>query len=266
MLVDTHLHLDMEQFDADRDTVVEHARQAGVSGFVLVGFEERRWPTTEALCERFPGMVRAAGVHPNSATTWHDGTAEALEAELAKPGVVALGEIGLDFFRDDVAPETQREVFERQLELARRLDVPVIIHQRSAEIEVVETIERCAPLRGVMHCFTGDAAFAERCLALGFYLGLGGVLTFPRSDALRDAIRQAPEDRLLLETDAPFIAPQPWRGQRNEPAYVAAVAEQLAELRGCSVADIAERTTRNALALFGPSLASTLPETVRMSV
>ena len=266
MLVDTHLHLDLEHFDADRAAVVERARSAGVKGSVLIGFEPRRWLTTAELCARCPGMVRAAGVHPNSVTTWSAGTEKLLADELGKPGVVALGEIGLDFYRDRADPDQQRAVFGAQLALARELAVPVVIHQRAAEQEVLDTLARFAPLRGVMHCFTGDKAFAARCLALGLHLGLGGVLTFPRSTDVREAVRQAPLDRLLLETDAPFIAPQAWRGRRNEPAYVATVAEQLAQLRGLDLATIAEQTTRNAVELFGQQLAIALPMTERANV
>jgi TatD DNase family protein len=266
MLVDTHLHLDLGQFDHDRSAVVERARAAGVSGFVLIGFEPLRWRTTAELCARYPDMVRAAGVHPNSAATWEADTVDLLAAELGEPGVVALGEIGLDFYRDSADPQTQRTAFAAQLELARALDVPVIIHQRAAEQEVLDTLQRFAPLRGVMHCFTGDADFAGRCVALGLHLGIGGVLTFPRSTAIRDAVRDAPMDRLLLETDAPFIAPQPWRGRRNQPAYVSAVAAELADALDLNVEEVEEHTTRNAVELFGQQLAIRLPSEARASV
>lgn len=266
MLVDSHLHLDLEQFDDDRDAVVARARADRVQGFVLIGFEPRRWRSTAGLCARYPGMVRAAGVHPNSAATWEAGTPAALAAELGKPGVVAVGEIGLDFYRDSADPESQRAVFAAQLELARALNMPVIIHQRAAETEVLSTLERFAPLRGVMHCFTGDSEYAAQYLALGLHLGFGGVLTFPRSEGVREAARSAPLDRLLLETDAPFIAPQPWRGRRNEPAYVTAVAAQLAEVRGVGLDALAEQTTSNAVELFGQQLANALPEAERVNV
>jgi TatD DNase family protein len=211
-------------------------------------------------------MVRAAGVHPNSAGTWEAGTADLLAAELSRPGVVALGEIGLDFYRDSADPDTQRAVFAAQLEIASALDMPVIIHQRDAELEVLELLQRFAPLRGVMHCFTGDAGYARQCLELGLHLGIGGVLTFPRSDAVREAVRSAPLDRLLLETDAPFIAPQPWRGRRNEPAYVAAVATTLADVLALEVPVVAEQTTRNSVELFGQQLADSLPMNERATV
>jgi TatD DNase family protein len=260
MLVDTHLHLDLEQFDPDRADVIANARAAGVQGFVLIGFDERRWNSTAALCDAHAGMVRTAGVHPNSAMSWHAGSRTALAEQLVMDDVVALGEIGLDFFRDNSEPDVQREVFIEQLELARELELPVIIHQRSAEQEVLEVLTHYAPLRGVMHCFSGDLEFAARCLALGFHLGLGGVVTYPKSDLIREAVAAAPLDRLLLETDAPFLAPQAWRGKRNQPAYVGSVAECIAQLVGVHPGELAERTTRNAVELFGPSLAAALQQ------
>lgn len=262
MLVDTHLHLDLEQFDPDRANVIADARAAGVQGFVLIGFDEQRWTTTAALCDAHAGMVRVAGMHPNSATSWHAGSCAALTEQLAMDGVVAIGEIGLDFFRNNAAPDVQRAVFAQQLELARELALPVIIHQRSAEVEVLDVLARFAPLRGVMHCFSGDLEYAERCLELGFHLGIGGVVTYPKSNLIREAVMATPLDRLLLETDAPFLAPQAWRGKRNEPAYVANVAECVAKLVDMQPAELAERTTGNAIELFGPALAAALQQAV----
>ena len=254
MLIDTHLHLDLEQFEPDRADVIERARAAGVHGFVLIGFDERRWSTTAALCASQAGMVRSAGVHPNSASSWHTGSREALAKQLVMDGVVAVGEIGLDFYRDSADRDVQCAVFSEQLELARELDLPVIIHQRAAEAEVLDTLADFAPLRGVMHCFSGDWEYAQRCVGLGFHLGLGGVVTFPKSHGVREAVRAAPLDRLVLETDAPFLAPQAWRGKRNEPAYVANVAECVSALVGLQLTELVERTTSNAFELFGPAL------------
>jgi len=258
MLVDTHVHLDLEQFDADRADVIDRARAAGVQGMVLIGFEERRWTSTAALCASQVGMVRSAGVHPNSASSWHAGSRALLAEQLAMEGVVAVGEIGLDFYRDSADRDVQRAVFIEQVALARDLDLPVIIHQRAAEGEVLDVLDRFASLRGVMHCFSGDREYAERCLALGFHLGVGGVVTFPKSHDVREAVQTAPLDRLLLETDAPFLAPQAWRGKRNEPAYVANVAECVSALVGVPFTELAERTTSNAIEVFGPALSEAM--------
>jgi len=257
-VVDTHAHLDLDEFAGDRESVVARARQAGVHATVLIGFDPERWVTTAELCTRYPNLRRAVGVHPNSASLWSDRVARALDEEVTRTRPLAIGEIGLDFYRNRAGHDTQQTVFVSQMEMAQLHELPVIIHQRAAEDETLSVLQRFAPLRGVMHCFGGDIAFAERCLSLGLHLGIGGVVTYPKSHALREALTNVPLDRIVVETDAPFLAPQPWRGKRNEPAYLSAVITTLAHVLQRSEDEIAELTTRNAICLFGSALADAL--------
>lgn len=253
-IIDTHCHLDLEQFDADRVEMLQRAQDAGVAAMVLIGFNPDRWRETAKLCADRPEMVRTVGIHPNDAEIWDGSVRADLIQEIKSGNPVAVGEIGLDFFRSRDTAEQQQQAFEEQLEIAREHDLPVVIHQRAAELEVLRTLSGTPGVRGVMHCFTGDLAYAERTLELGFYLGIGGVVTYPKSDDVREAVAAAPSDRLLLETDAPFLAPQSHRGKRNEPAYLSEIIMEVARVRGTTVEAVAEQTTENALRLFGPAL------------
>ena len=253
-IVDTHCHLDLNHFDDDRDAVVARALEAGVHAMILIGYNPDRWRTTADLCARWPFMVRAVGIHPNDASLWSAVTRQQLVREIETSHPVAIGEIGLDFFRSAENRTQQVEAFEQQLEIAAAFNLPVVIHQRAAENDVIEILERHRPPKGVMHCFTGDRVFADRCEAIGFHLGIGGVLTFPRSDDVRDAVASVEHESLLLETDAPFLAPQIRRGKRNEPAFLSSIAHELAQVTGCTEDHLREQTTRNAIALFGDPL------------
>lgn len=255
-IIDTHCHLDLDAFDDDRDQMIERAREAGVGAAILIGYNRERWQTTTALCQRYSWMRRSVGLHPNDAPDWSTEFEVDLVAEIERTEPIAVGEIGLDYFRSSDTADIQRTAFTRQVEIAREYDLPVIIHQRSAEEEVLEVLERFRPVRGVMHCFTGDAAFARQCVDLGMYLGVGGVATFPKSESLRDAIATAPPDRLLLETDAPFLAPAPRRGKRNEPAFLPAVVACLTGVLNLPNERVIDQTSQNAVALFGESLST----------
>lgn len=254
-IVDTHCHVDLGQFDEDRHGVIQNALAAAVHAQILIGYNPERWRTTAQMCAEFPFMRRAVGLHPNDAGQWSDELQQALVNEVASTRPIAIGEIGLDFYRSEDNVEQQSRAFIAQVTLAEREKLPIIIHQRSAEHQVLEILEAFGPLRGVMHCFTGDADFARRCVDLGMHLGIGGVLTYPRSDDVRAAVASVPLDRLLLETDAPFLAPQFRRGKRNEPAYLSNIVECLADVRAMSIDAVIAQTTRNAIDLFGPSLA-----------
>lgn len=251
LLVDTHCHLDVPAFDADRDVVLERARQAGVVAFVLIGFSPDNWDRALALAERTPGMVVALGVHPNEADRFDTATERRLRELLRHPLVRAVGEIGLDYHWKTVEPATQQRVFRRQLELAQEYDLPIVLHQREAHEDLLTILSaQQRPLRGVMHCFTGDSALAQRFLELGLHLGIGGVVTYRNAQALHEAARDMPLERMLLETDAPYLAPVPHRGKRNEPAFLRFVLATVAQLRGTSEQEVACRTTRNARQLF----------------
>lgn len=255
MLIDSHAHLDDEAFDSDRAAVVARAREAGVRAIVNVGFSEARWATTAALCAAYPEIYAVLGVHPHEAESWDDALAARLRAALAGPKVVGLGEIGLDFYRDYAPHDRQRRAFRAQLALARECDLPVVIHSRAAEEEVVELLAGAGVLRGVLHSFSGALATAERALALGLHLSLTGPVSYPKAEHQRDLARLIPPERLLLETDCPYLAPQARRGRRNEPAYVRYTAEAIALARGVPAAAIIAATGANAARLFGLPLA-----------
>ena len=248
-LTDTHCHLDSRSFDADREACIERARAAGVERLTAIGTGEGP-PDLEAgirLAERYPFIDATVGVHPHDASKAGEDTWGELAALAAHPKVVAIGEIGLDYHYNFSPPEVQRAVFVRQLELARESRLPVVIHTREAWRDTVELIRRHWPpeLGGVFHCFSGGPREAEQALELGFYVSFSGIVTFPRAEEVREAARIVPPDRLLVETDAPYLAPVPYRGKRNEPAWVVETARAVAALRGASLEEIARLTTEN---------------------
>lgn len=256
VIVDTHAHLDDPAFDADRDAVVDRAREAGVAAIVNVGYDEARWASTLHLAGRHAAVYAALGVHPHEAAAWDAALGGRLRRALGAAKVVALGEIGLDFYRDYAPREAQRAAFTAQLALARELDLPVVLHSRAAEDEVVATLAEHRIARGVLHSFSGSAETARRALDLGLHVSLTGPVSYPKAEHQRDLARLVPLDRLLLETDCPYLAPQPRRGRRNEPAYVRYTAEAIAAARGEDVARVAAATTANAAALFGLPVAA----------
>ncbi|HEY6987124.1 MAG TPA: TatD family hydrolase [Bryobacteraceae bacterium] len=239
-LVDSHCHLDDEQFDADRAAVVDRAREAGVKHMLAIGAD-----AAIALAEQYPFVFVAVGIHPNESATFLD-----VRHFIKHPKVKAIGEIGLDYHWS-VPKETQMPVFLNQLEIAEKAQLPIVIHTRDAWTDTLDVLR--AHWKGnpcVVHCFTGNTEQARECLDLGFYLALGGVATFPKSAELRDAARIIPADRLLLETDAPYLAPAPKRGKRNEPAFVQYTAQAVADARGIPVEELAAQTTANFERLF----------------
>ncbi|HJQ33206.1 MAG TPA: TatD family hydrolase [Pyrinomonadaceae bacterium] len=258
MFVDSHAHIDGEAFDADRDEVVARAREAGVRAILNVGTGDPHGGELErgvAVAERYEGVYAAAGVHPHDARLY-DEAAERRLLDILQGGgrVVALGEIGLDFHYDHSPREVQREVFARQLRLAKELSLPVIIHSREADEETVEILRREyaeAPRGGVMHCFGGGMRMAEGVLELGFHISFAGNVTFKKAENLREVARIVPAERLLVETDCPFMAPVPLRGRRNEPAFVVETARFVADLRGVGSEELGRTTTANFSRLFG---------------
>jgi TatD DNase family protein len=253
-LIDTHAHLDAEQFAANLPALLERARAAGVVQIVAVATTAPSSAACQELAARHAGLHPTAGIHPNHAAEAAPGDWDRVVA-LAEAGrVVGVGETGLDRHWDFTPFGVQEDYFVRHLELGRRLNLPVVIHCREAEADVLrllrEQFERHGPIRGVMHSFVGDRALAEACLAMGLHLSFAGMLTYKSAGELREAARGLPADRLLVETDCPYLAPVPVRGRRNEPAYVAHTAACLAGLLGLTADELAERTTRNARALF----------------
>jgi TatD DNase family protein len=257
MLFDTHCHLDEGTFPEGTDAVLERARAAGVRAFTCIGVGSLgHAEAAVALAERRPDVVATVGVHPHDANT----ADAALEADLAALGarerVVAIGEVGLDFHYDHSPRETQENVFRRFIALARRLHKPLVIHTRSAPGETLALLEAEAArdVGGVIHCFSEDRAFAARALDLGFYLSFSGILTFKNARSVHEVAAWAPEERLLVETDSPYLAPVPLRGKKCEPAFVHHTALRLAELRRSDPERVAALTSENAARLFGVSV------------
>jgi TatD DNase family protein len=258
MLVDSHCHIDGEAFDEDRDDVVRRARDAGVAKMLNIGTGDPHsddFKKAVAVAEKYDNVYASVGVHPHDAKLYDD-AAEVHLIGLVKSSnkVIAWGEIGLDFYYDHSPRDTQIEVFRRQTRTARELDLPIVIHSRDADDETVQVLrEECsdADFRGgIMHCFGGTPKMAEEILELNFLISFAGNVTFKKAENLRESARVVPLDRMLVETDCPFLTPIPHRGKRNEPAYVAHTASFLAELKGESVDVVAEQTTRNFLEFF----------------
>lgn len=252
-LFDTHAHLHFPELTADLDEVLARARAAGVVGMVTIGTDRETNPAAVALAERLPGVHATVGIHPHDAAAATEADFEAMEA-LARGSakVVALGEMGLDFFRNLSPRDVQAAVFRRQIDLARRLAKPVVVHCRDAHPEALALLEeeRVGEVGGVMHCFSADVPVARRCLDLGLYISLAGPVTYKNARALPDVARFVPADRLVVETDCPFLPPHPHRGRRNEPAWVAITAAHVATLRGESLETLGPTVTANARRLF----------------
>ena len=234
-MIDSHCHIDVAQFDHDREEVVARAREAGLGEMLLVGGVDEEDGLTRALAvaERF-SLPATAGVHPHEARLADAAVYDRLSGLAREGRAVAIGEIGLDFHYDFSPRPVQREVFRRQIRLARDVGLPIVVHTREADEETADILEEegAGEAGGVIHCFTGGLDLARRSLDLGFCISFSGIVAFPRAEVLQQVAREVPEDRLLVETDAPFLAPPPHRGKRNEPAFVVEVARQVARVRG----------------------------------
>ncbi len=254
--IDTHAHLDFAQFDADREQVLARAWAAGLVAIVNAGADLPSSRAGVELSAKHERVFAAVGMHPHDAKDLTAGALSELETLARAPKVVAIGEIGLDFYRDLSPRPAQRAAFEAQLALAARLHKPIIVHDRDAHGEVMTILREWAgvsPLaeKGVLHCFSGSLEMAQEAVALGFLISIAGPITFPNARKLPEIAAALPLDKLLIETDCPFLAPHPYRGKRNEPAYVPLVAEAVARARGVPVAEVARATAANAVRLFG---------------
>ena len=256
-LVDSHAHLDDARFDADRESIIERAKAAGISRILTIG--NGAGPDDMGcgipFAERFDWIYTSVGVHPHDAAKAQDDHFGLMKEFTAHPRVVAIGETGLDFYYDNSPRETQREIFRRQVELACTLDLPVIVHTRDADQDTMDILRQCAPRRGVIHCFTGGPELAAFAIDLGFMVSFSGIVTFPSARGLAEIAKEIPADRILIETDCPYLAPVPHRGKRNEPAFAADTARFVAGARGTSVEQLAAETSSNFARLFS------LPET-----
>lgn len=252
MLFDTHAHLDDGNFDADRDEMIRRAWDAGVAYIVNAGINLESSAESIRLAEKYDFIYAAVGIHPHDTGEAGPSYLEELEKMAAHPRVVALGEIGLDYYRDLSPRPVQRRLFREQLELAGKLNLPVIIHDREAHGDMLDILRKEGQglPGGVMHCFSGSWEMAAECLAMGFYISFAGPVTFPNASRLKDIAARVPLDRLLVETDAPYLAPAPHRGKRNEPAHVNFVLEEIARLKGIDKAEMAKICTENGKRLF----------------
>jgi len=250
-LVDTHCHLDRQPLSVDVPAVLARARAAGVVACLTIGTDLASSRAAVALARAHPGVRCAIGVHPNDAAEATEEALRELEALAEDPAVAAIGEVGLDYYRQGAPADVQERIFLRFAALARRRGLPLSIHCRNAHEPLLALLRaQGGPVRGVLHCASGPAGFLQDALALGLHVSFAGNVTFPNAVALRALVPLVPEERLLLETDAPFLAPQPVRGQSNEPAHVVHTAHEVARLRGVSVEALGEAVTRNACALF----------------
>ncbi|WP_433944848.1 TatD family hydrolase [Paenibacillus sp. SN-8-1] len=253
MLFDTHTHLDAPQFDEDREQVIARAVEQGVTRMINVGFNRETIPSTMKLAETYDFIYAAVGWHPQDAITMKDGDLEWIAELCGHKKVVAIGEIGLDYYWDTSPKDVQHAVFRKQIGLARSLNMPIVIHNRDAHEDVIRILreEKASEVGGVMHSFSGSWETARMCLDLGFHISFGGPITFKNAKQPKEVLKQVPNDRLLIETDSPYLTPHPFRGKRNESAHVRLVAEMAAELKGISLEELADITTKNSLERFG---------------
>ena len=258
MITDTHCHIFWKSFDEDRDLVLQRAREAGVERMLVVGTDLATSKAAAELCAGEPGLFPTAGIHPHDAAAADPSTRKAIEDLCRHRACVAVGETGLDYFKGYGEPEAQRSSFRWQLGLARELDKPIVVHCREAHEDVVAVIQAQPGVRGVMHCYSLTDLELAPYLDAGFYISFSGIVTYPKNDGNRRAAEAVPQDRLLVETDCPFLAPQGHRGKRNEPAFAAETLAHVAKLRGSSTEELAFATSTNAARLFGLPLPTAL--------
>lgn len=271
MLIDTHCHLDFPEFDTDRDDVIERARKSGIACMVNIGSSLEGSEKSVALAKKYDCIYATVGLHPHEADSYNDGIGKRLKELSAEKKVVAIGETGLDFFKNYSQRDNQEKLFQTMLGLAKDLELPLVIHSREAQEDIIKILKRYLPLRAVVHCFSGDEHFLNECLALGFYVSFTCNITYPvklsnigrdpaggskliqrdkKAQNLRELVKMTPLDRLMLETDAPFLSPEGFRGRRNEPLQVRLLAEEISRVKGAVIEEVARQTTENAKQFF----------------
>ena len=252
MLIDSHAHLDMKQFDSDRNQVIDRALSADVRHIITVGIDIRSSRNALNLATHYPALFATTGIHPHNTDSVNKNDLDEIALIAQHERSVAIGEIGLDFYRNLSPRETQKQLFEQQLNIAISLDLPVVIHDRDAHEETLTILSsfRRNRLTGMIHCFSGDYNLAQAFIDMGYYISIPGTVTFNNASHIQDVARRVPLNRLLLETDAPFLAPTPYRGKRNEPSYIVNTAQKIANLRGISFKDITYQTSKNVCQLF----------------
>ncbi|MFJ5672790.1 TatD family hydrolase [Bacillus safensis] len=252
MLFDTHAHLNAEQYNEDLEQVIERAKSEKVEKIVVVGFDRPTITRAMELIEEYDFIYAAIGWHPVDAIDMTDEDLAWIKDLSQHEKVVAIGEMGLDYYWDKSPKDVQKEVFRRQIALAKEVNLPIVIHNRDATEDVMTILkeEGAAEVGGIMHCFTGSLETAKACMEMNFYISFGGPVTFKNAKKPKEVVKEIPSDKLLIETDCPYLTPVPFRGKRNEPSYVKYIAEQIAELREISFEELAELTTKNAKKVF----------------
>jgi TatD DNase family protein len=252
MLIDSHAHLEMPEFGRDLKEIIQRAKDSGVEYIFTVGTEKKDWGRALEIANSYPSVYAILGVHPHNAKEIDDQTYPMLRELCRNEKVKAYGEIGLDFYRNLSPRDVQIKRFREQIGLARELRLPIVIHDREAHQETIEILksEKAAECGGIIHCFSGDYAMAKTCLEMGFYISIPGSITYKNAEEYREMLRKIPLESLLVETDAPFLTPVPFRGKRNEPSYVRYTAQKVAEMKGVSFEKVAEVTSENALRVY----------------
>ncbi|MBZ5751156.1 MULTISPECIES: TatD family hydrolase [Metabacillus] len=253
MLFDTHAHLNAIQYEEDIVEVIQRAKSENVTHIVVVGFDKDTIKKAMELTDQYDMIYAAVGWHPVDAIDMTDDDLKWIKELASHPKVVAIGEMGLDYYWDKSPKDIQKQVFRKQIQLAREVQLPIIIHNREATEDVIKILqeENASEVGGVMHCFTGSLEVAKQCMDMNFYISFGGPVTFKNAKKPKEVAAEIPMDRILIETDCPYLTPHPFRGKRNEPSYVKYVAEQIATLKEVSVEEIARKTSDNAMRLFG---------------
>jgi TatD DNase family protein len=252
ILIDSHAHLEMPDFRRDLEEVIQRAKESGVKYIFTVGTEKKDWQRALEIAQSHSFIYAILGVHPHNAKEIDDHTYDTLKGLCQNEKVKAFGEIGLDFYRDLSPREIQLSRFREQIALARELGLPIVVHDREAHQETVDVLksEKAESLGGIVHCFSGDYEMAKECIGMGFYISVPGSITYKNAESFREIVRKLPLEYLLVETDAPFLTPVPFRGKRNEPGYVRYTAEKVAEIKKVSIEKVAEATTANAFRVF----------------
>jgi len=252
MLIDSHAHLDMREYNTDRNDVIQRAQDCGIGYIITVGIDVESCGSAVRLAGEFGAVYAIVGIHPHNAKEIDETSYDLLRAFARHKKVCALGEIGLDFFRNISPPDVQKKRFRELIALGRELKLPLVVHDRNAHAETLSILkeEKAFEVGGVLHCFSGDYGMASQCFDMGFYISIPGTITFRNAHALQEVVRRSPLERMLIETDAPFLTPVPFRGKRNEPSYVRFVADSIAQLKGIDAKEVARVTTRNAQSLF----------------
>lgn len=252
MLIDTHAHIDMDDYSADFSEMLKRAEENNVQKIIIPGVEPSTFARIFNLTEKYETIYGCVGVHPEEVDSYNDEAEEKIKYYLKKPKILAVGEVGLDYYWDKSKVEQQKKIFEKQVCIAKEYNKPVVVHDREAHQDTFEILKKTGAKETgvVMHCFSGSTEFAMQCVKEGFYIALGGVVTFKNAKKMKEVAQTVPLEKLLIETDSPYLTPVPYRGKRNEPSYVKYSAEEIARLRGASLDEICDATTKNALKVF----------------